>query len=118
MQEVRIKTHLITTDIHSEFHINWCGKIAEANPYFNKEGLPIFIIISSAGRMEIPTVDMKYLEKCAKRFTYPKGRGAVSTDESKIYIKEKDNIYNFKMFVDNTWKYIKLKKVQITYWMR
>ena len=73
MQEVRIKTHLITTDIHSEFHINWCGKIAEANPYFNKDGLPIFIIISSAGRMEIPTVDMKYLEKCAKRFTYPKG---------------------------------------------
>ncbi len=91
MQEVRIKTHLITTDVHSEFHIDWCGKVAEANPYFNKDGLPIFIIISSAGRMEIPTVDMKYLEKCAKRFTYPKGKGAVSTDESKIYIKEKDN---------------------------
>ena len=29
--------------------------------------------------------------------------------KNNMYIKEKDNIYYFKMFVDNTWKYIKLK---------
>lgn len=87
MQEVKIKTHLITTDVHSEFHIDWCGKIVDSNPVF-KNGLPVFIIISNSGRMEVPTLDMNYLEKCAKRFTSPKGRGAISSDEAKIYIKE------------------------------
>ena len=91
MQEIRVKTHLITTDIHSEFHIDWCGKITNTNPVFNKNGYPIFIIINSEGRMEIPTLDMKYLERCAKRFTSPKGRGAIATDEAKIYIKEVNN---------------------------
>ena len=29
MEEVLIKTHLIITDTHNEFHIDWCGKIIE-----------------------------------------------------------------------------------------
>ena len=32
MQEIMVKTHLIITDIHDEYHMNWCGKIANANP--------------------------------------------------------------------------------------
>ena len=89
MEEVSIKTHLIITDIHDEYHMNWCGKIAEAKPLL-KDGLPIFIIIGSRDRMELNTIDMKRIEHCAKLLTHPKGRSAVSIDTSRIYIKETD----------------------------
>ena len=89
MQEISIKTHLIIKDIHDEYHMNWCGKIAEAKPLL-KDGLPLFIIIGSAGRIELNTIDMKHIEHCAKLLTHPKGRSAVSTDTSRIYIKEVD----------------------------
>lgn len=89
MQEISIKTHLIIKDIHDEYHMNWCGKIAEAKPFL-KDGLPLFIIIGSAGRIELNTIDMKHIEHCAKLLTHPKGRSAVSTDTSRIYIKEVD----------------------------
>lgn len=89
MQEILVKTHLIIKDIHDEYHMNWCGKIAEAKPLL-KDGLPVFIIIGSAGRIELNTIDMKHIEHCAKLLTHPKGRSAVSTDTSRIYIKEVD----------------------------
>ena len=50
MEEVAVKTHLIITDIHEEYHMNWCGKIFDAKPKL-KNGLPIFTIIGSQGRM-------------------------------------------------------------------
>ena len=87
MQEVLVKTHLIIKDIHDEYHMNWCGKIANAKPEL-KDGKPIFIIIGSKGRMELNTIDMNQLERNAKLMTYPKGRSAVSKDVSRIYIKE------------------------------
>ena len=89
MQEVLVKTHLIITDIHNEYHMNWCGKIAEAKPAL-KDGMPIFVIIGSRGRIELNTVDMRRLESAAKTLTQPKGRSAVSKDSSQIYIKEID----------------------------
>ena len=89
MGEVLVKTHLIITDIHDEYHMNWCGKIANANPLL-QNGLPVFIIIGTKGRLELNTIDMKYLEHCAKLMTRPKGRSAVTTDTSRIYIKEVD----------------------------
>ena len=89
MQELLVKTHLIIKDIHDEYHMNWCGKIAEAKPLL-KDGLPVFIIIGSAGRIELNTIDMKHIEHCAKLLTHPKGRSAVSIDTSRIYIKEVD----------------------------
>ncbi len=89
MEEVSIKTHLIVTDIHEEYHINWCGKIAEAKPKF-KNGKPIFIIVGSEGRIELNTIDMKQIEKCAKLLTNPRGRQAVTTDKSRIFIKEEN----------------------------
>ena len=89
MQEVMLKTHLIITDIHNEYHMDWCGKIADAKPKL-ENGLPIFIIIGSRGRIELNTIDMNRIERAAKSLTYPKGRSAVSTDTSRIYIKEVD----------------------------
>ena len=89
MQEVMIKSHLIITDIHNEYHMDWCGKIAEAKPML-KDGLPIFVIIGARGRMELNTIDMKRIEDAAKLMTYPKGKSAVSIDKARIYIKEED----------------------------
>ena len=89
MEELMVKTHLIITDIHDEYHMNWCGKIADAKPLL-KDGLPLFIIIGTRGRIELNCVDMKRIERCAKSLTYPKGRSAVSVDTSRIYIKEID----------------------------
>ena len=89
MEELMVKTHLIITDIHDEYHMNWCGKIADAKPLL-KDGLPLFIIIGTRGRLELNTIDMKRIEHCAKLLTHPKGRSAVSTDTSRIYIKETD----------------------------
>ena len=84
-----IKSHLIITDIHNEYHMDWCGKIAEAKPML-KDGLPIFVIIGARGRMELNTIDMKRIEDAAKLMTYPKGKSAVSIDKARIYIKEED----------------------------
>ena len=89
MEEISVKTHLIITDIHDEYHMNWCGKIANAKPYL-KNGLPLFIIIGTGGRLELNTIDMKHLEKSAKLLTRPKGRSAVSKDTARIYIREVD----------------------------
>ena len=89
MEEISIKTHLIITDIHDEYHMNWCGKIANARPLL-KNGLPLFIIIGTKGRLELNTIDMKHLERSAKLLTRPKGRSAITTDTSRIYIKEVD----------------------------
>lgn len=89
MEEISIKTHLIITDIHDEYHMNWCGKIASAKPML-KNGLPLFIIIGSRGHIELNTIDMKQIEHTAKLLTQPKGRSAVSTDTSHVYLKEVD----------------------------
>ena len=88
MHEVKVKTHLIVTDTHNEYHMNWCGKILDSKPLLNDIGLPTFIIVGSKGRVEVNTVDMNYLEDCAKRLTRPRGRSAVCEDSSRIYIKE------------------------------
>ena len=88
MEETLIKSHLIITDIHEEYEINWCGKIAESKPLF-KNNKPVFIVIGDKGRMELNTINMYEIEDCAKLLTSPKGRSAITTDNSRIYIKEK-----------------------------
>lgn len=87
MQEVKIKTHLIITDIHSEYDVNWCGRLVDVSPKL-ENGLPVFVIVSSDVRVELNTVNMRHIEDCAKRLTNPKGRQAVTTDVARIYIKE------------------------------
>lgn len=90
MEEVLIKSHLIVTDVHDEYHINWCGKIVDTKPKF-KNDKPIFIIVGGNGRMELNTTDMARIEKCAKLCTQPKGRSAITTDIARIYIVEEND---------------------------
>jgi len=90
MQEVLIKSHLIVTDVHEEYHIDWCGKIIDTKPKF-ENGKPIFVIVGGKGRMELNTTDMTRVEKCAKMCTQPRGRSAVTTDMARIFIKEVDD---------------------------
>lgn len=90
MQEIKIKSHLIVTDIHNEYHINWCGRILDCKPQF-KNGKPIFIISGGNGCMELNTTDMLRVEECAKACTKPKGRSSISTDIARIYILEEDD---------------------------
>ena len=85
--EVKIKTHLIITDIHEEYDINWCGRLLDANPLI-KNGKPVFIIVGNNSRIELNTTDIKRLEEYGKKLTYPKGKEAITTDSSRIYIKE------------------------------
>ena len=89
MEEVLIKTHLIVTDVHDEYHIRWIGKILDTKPQF-KNGRPIFVIVGGDGRMEVNTTDMARVEKCAKMCTKPRGRSAITTDTARIFIKEID----------------------------
>ena len=89
MQEVMIKTHLIVTDVHEEYFVDWCGKIANTKPLF-KNNMPIFVIIGSEGRIEMNTIDIKSIEESAKKLTHPRGRQAITTDIARIYIKEEN----------------------------
>ena len=89
MIEVKEKTHLIITDIHDEYHMKWCGKILDAKPEL-KNGLPVFAVVGTKGRVELNTIDINRLEKVAKLLTKPKGRQAFTSDTARIYIKEID----------------------------
>ena len=89
MEERLVKTHLIVTDIHEEYSVNWFGSIMNTKPLI-ENGLPVFIIISSTNRLELNTADIKQIEDCAKRITNPKGRQSITTDKARIYIKEED----------------------------
>lgn len=82
-----VKTHLIVVSQHEEYTVKWYGSLANSNPLF-KNNMPIFILISGKGRMELNTLDIPYLEKMAKSFTSPKGRGSLTSDKTYIYLKE------------------------------
>lgn len=90
MQEVKIKTHLIITDIHEEYHIRWIGKILDSKPKI-VNGRPVFAIVGGKCRMELNTTDMTRVENCAKRCTRPRGKTAVTTDTARIFIIEEDD---------------------------
>ena len=89
MSEVMLKTHLICTDVHEEYSIKWCGKLLDVKPLI-KNGLPIFIVVGSDGRMELNTLDVKMIEKCAKSLSHPRGRESITSDSVRIYIVEED----------------------------
>ena len=90
MEEIAVKTHLIITDIHEEYNMNWCGKIIDTKPKI-KNGKPIFIIIGSNGRIELNTIDMAKIERNAKLLTRPRGKAAITTDTARIYIQEEND---------------------------
>ena len=89
MEEVKLKTHLIVTDVHEEYTVKWCGKLIDTKPAL-KNGLPIFIIVGAEGRVELNTINIKQIEDCAKRLTHPRGRQSITTDTSYIYLQEED----------------------------
>ena len=84
-----LKTHLICTEITDEYFVKWCGKFSDVKPVL-KNNLPIFIIVAGGGRMELNTIDIKAIEKCAKNLCRPRGREAITTDCARIYILEED----------------------------
>ena len=90
IEERMIKSHLIVTDVHEEYHMNWLGKILDCKPQI-KNGKPIFVIVGGGGRMELNTTDMKRIEHCAKLCSRPRGRSAVTTDTVRIYLLEEDD---------------------------
>lgn len=90
MEEILIKSHLIVKDVHDEYKIKWIGKILDTKPKI-KNGKPIFVVVGSLGRVELNTTDMARIEKCAKSLTRPRGRCAVTSDSSRIFIKEEDD---------------------------
>ena len=89
MAEVLVKTHLIVTDVHEEYDINWCGRILDVKPKI-KNNMPVFVVVSSRGRMEVNTTDMQRVERCAKLLTAPRGRQAVTTATARIFIVEEN----------------------------
>lgn len=89
IEETSIKTHLIVTDIHDEYHIDWCGKILDSKPLI-QNGKPVFAVVGALGRIELNTTDMTRIEKCAKYLTQPKGRSAITKDKAFIYLIEED----------------------------
>ena len=87
MSEIKLKTHLIVTDVHEEYFIDWCGRIIDSNPVFENDK-PVFIIAPPNTKVEMNTINMKRIEEVAKRLTHPRGREAITTDTAYIYIKE------------------------------
>lgn len=104
MQEVKLKTHLIVTDVHEEYFVDWCGKLKDCKPEL-KNGLPIFIIVGAEGRVELNSIDIPSIEKCAKRMTRPRGKQAFTSDTSHIYILEENG--NQKLMAIVTHNHIK-----------
>jgi len=89
MQEVMLKTHLIVSDVHEEYFVKWCGKLVDVEPQL-KNGMPIFVIVGSDGRIELNTIDIKTIERCAKSLSHPRGKEAITSDCTRIYILEEN----------------------------
>jgi len=83
-----VKTHLIVTDQYDDYRIKWVRRLIDTHPKLNDKGLPTFVIIANQGRLEMNTVNMGDVAAQAKKFTFPRGRGAITTDKGFIYIKE------------------------------
>lgn len=85
-----VKTHLIVTDQYDEYEVNWVKRLVDSKPKLDEHGFPTFSVVTNKGRIDIKTFDINYLEKRAKAYTFPKGRGAVTSDKGYIYIKEEE----------------------------
>lgn len=86
---MKVKTHLITKDQYDEYTVKWHGRLIDTKPEL-KNGMPVWVLQRTSGRMEINSIDLKYIETMAKKFTRPRGRGSLTSDRTLIYIKELD----------------------------
>lgn len=82
-----VKTHLIVTDQYEHYKTKWVKRLVDLNPIFSDNGNLQFVISANHGRMEMQTFDIGAVEAQAKKFTFPRGRGAVTTDKGYIYLK-------------------------------
>ena len=89
MREIKLKTHLITVNVYDEYVVKWCGRLVDVKPLL-KNGLPVFVVVGARGRIELNTIDISEIETCAKSVCYPRGKAAIRTDSSRIYIIEED----------------------------
>ena len=89
MPEVKLKTHLIVTDVHEEYIIKWDKKIATIKPFL-KNDLPVFILVGSNGRMELNTIDMALIERNAKNLSHPRGKESITSDCVSIYVLDEE----------------------------
>lgn len=87
---IKVNTHPIVVGSHEEYDIEWCGRIIDTKPKM-ENGMPVFLIRSKEGGMELNTIDMKMVEHVAQKMTNPCGRGGVITDRAFIYIIEEDD---------------------------
>lgn len=85
-----MKTHLIVVGQSDDFNVKWTRKLIDLCPTIDSHGNFTFNIVVDSHRVEIKTHDMNYLIERAEKNTRPKGRGSLTTDEAKIYIKEQD----------------------------
>lgn len=90
MEEVLLHTHPIVTEVHSEYSVRWCGKLKDVQPKL-KHGLPIFSIVGGRGRVEMNSIDIKAIEKMARRMARPRGHAAITSDQVRIYIQEEND---------------------------
>ena len=97
-----VKTHLIVTEQSDNYKVNWVKRIIETNPEFDDSGNLIFTIVVDNKRITVKTLDMVYLVERAKKNTYPRGRGSVTTDKALIYIKEKGDKDTLIAIVNHT----------------
>ena len=84
------KPHFICTDIQNEYQLKWVKSLIDTDPVYDDKGNIAFVIIGSQRRIEVNTLDLVYLEHCAKLLTAPKGHTACSTDKALISVKEKN----------------------------
>lgn len=89
MEEVLMKTHLIVTDIKDEYSIKWVDSIINTKPKF-KNNMLVFQVRGGNGRCEVNTMDIKLVEKMAKKMSRPRGKQAVTSDEVRISIEEEN----------------------------
>ena len=89
---MKVKTHLIVTEQSDQFKVKWVKRIPETNPQFSSGGHLMFTIVVDNKRIQVNTLDMTYLIERAKKNTYPRGRGTLTTDRALIYIKEQGDV--------------------------
>ena len=82
-----VKTHLIVTDQWDEYEVKWHKNLIDIDMVPSKKFLPIFIIISGSARRELSTLDFNLVAATAKKMCYPRGRGAITIDRARIYVK-------------------------------
>ena len=82
-----VKTHLIVTGQSDNFKTEWKKSILSIEKPILTDGLLNYVIVTKEKRVEMKELDPMKVEKCAKKLTWPRGRGALTTDLAKIYVK-------------------------------